>query len=349
VVPLLSGQLLSERRDGKVICHRGDGISIQGQYRDNPYDLIRFSESQLVGEKLKSNELPHVHETDFVNTVPAQYRELGEGDYAERITTEHQVSYCEGDDGWDHPQEGYAYMGRQYGHILFVEPNFRARRRIQAPEPVVEADPEFPTVGSKLRFTKAGFDLCEDSFGNPIPVGFEVAVTKSEPRNSYLQTTGSVSGQTFGFSGNWREGLELVTVDPVSGVTVLPKLGQKLRFKCDDPQNNDGPSGTIVEVLSIGAHHFRTDDNGFFTGNWQDCLELVDEAPADERKPSGVEARVCEDIARRQRTGMDKYGTTVEDNPLELRQWLNHAYEECLDQAVYLKRAIEILTGKEPS
>jgi len=37
---------------------------------------------------------------------------------------------------------------------------------------------------------------------------------------------------------------------------------------------------------------------------------------------------------------MKKYGVSVADNPLDLRQWLNHAYEECLDQAVYLKRAM---------
>ena len=50
---------------------------------------------------------------------------------------------------------------------------------------------------------------------------------------------------------------------------------------------------------------------------------------------------MCEDIARRQSVGMAKYGTTVEQNPLTLKEWLQHAYEETLDKAVYLKRAIE--------
>jgi hypothetical protein len=59
-----------------------------------------------------------------------------------------------------------------------------------------------------------------------------------------------------------------------------------------------------------------------------------------ETQPTGIEAEVCRDIARRQQVGIAKYGTTVADNPLELRQWLQHAYEECLDQAVYLRRAI---------
>lgn len=56
---------------------------------------------------------------------------------------------------------------------------------------------------------------------------------------------------------------------------------------------------------------------------------------------TGTEAEVCKDIAERQQRGIAKYGTTVRDNPLALRQWLQHALEECLDQAIYLKRAIE--------
>ena len=58
-------------------------------------------------------------------------------------------------------------------------------------------------------------------------------------------------------------------------------------------------------------------------------------------EPTGIEAQVCADIAARQKKGIAKYGTTVEQNPANLAQWLQHAYEECLDQAVYLRRAIE--------
>lgn len=61
-------------------------------------------------------------------------------------------------------------------------------------------------------------------------------------------------------------------------------------------------------------------------------------------EPTGIELEVCRDIAERQRKGISKYGTTVAENPLELREWLQHAYEEALDQAVYLKRAIQELT-----
>jgi len=58
-------------------------------------------------------------------------------------------------------------------------------------------------------------------------------------------------------------------------------------------------------------------------------------------RPTGIEAKVCADIARRQQLGISKYGTTVADNPLSHRQWLQHAYEEALDMAVYLRRAID--------
>lgn len=56
---------------------------------------------------------------------------------------------------------------------------------------------------------------------------------------------------------------------------------------------------------------------------------------------TGTEAKVCKDIAERQKLGLKKYGVSVSENPLSLRQWLEHAYQECLDQAIYLKRAME--------
>lgn len=57
-------------------------------------------------------------------------------------------------------------------------------------------------------------------------------------------------------------------------------------------------------------------------------------------KPTGIEAIVCEDIANRQQLGINKYNTTVADNNLSLREWLQHQYEELLDAAVYCRRAI---------
>jgi hypothetical protein len=63
--------------------------------------------------------------------------------------------------------------------------------------------------------------------------------------------------------------------------------------------------------------------------------------------PSGIESLVCDDIAKRQQVGIAKYGTTVAENPLTHAEWLQHAYEECLDMAVYLKRAMAEKGGEE--
>lgn len=77
--------------------------------------------------------------------------------------------------------------------------------------------------------------------------------------------------------------------------------------------------------------------------NWCSFGRLIRESvPA----TTGTEAAVCADIAARQALGISKYGTTVAQNPLELRSWLNHQYEELLDAAVYCKRAIQEIDKK---
>lgn len=58
---------------------------------------------------------------------------------------------------------------------------------------------------------------------------------------------------------------------------------------------------------------------------------------------SGIEAQVCRDIAARQKKGMQKYKMSVASNPAQLGKWLQHAYEETLDKAIYLKRAMREL------
>ena len=62
-----------------------------------------------------------------------------------------------------------------------------------------------------------------------------------------------------------------------------------------------------------------------------------------------TEALVCVDIRYRQQLGLNKYGTTVAQNPLELRQWVQHAYEESLDKSIYLKRILQELDSLEGS
>lgn len=52
-----------------------------------------------------------------------------------------------------------------------------------------------------------------------------------------------------------------------------------------------------------------------------------------------VEA-VCNDLNYRSSVGIKKYGTTLDRDDYQLKDWLQHAYEETLDNANYLKAAL---------
>lgn len=87
--------------------------------------------------------------------------------------------------------------------------------------------------------------------------------------------------------------------------------------------------GSTTKIPRLRIEHTTSTDQAVTsatrtrTGGFIDCEQLV-----------------CRDIMQRQQKGIEKYGTTVAANPLSMKQWLQHAYEECLDQAIYLKRAI---------
>ena len=56
---------------------------------------------------------------------------------------------------------------------------------------------------------------------------------------------------------------------------------------------------------------------------------------------------VREDLKQRSQRGIEKYGVTLDRDDLDLKDWLQHAYEETLDKALYLKRAIKELDNNE--
>ena len=55
------------------------------------------------------------------------------------------------------------------------------------------------------------------------------------------------------------------------------------------------------------------------------------------QKDSIVES-VIKDISERAEVGLKKYNTTMDREDLISSDWVQHAYEECLDMALYLKR-----------
>ena len=55
-----------------------------------------------------------------------------------------------------------------------------------------------------------------------------------------------------------------------------------------------------------------------------------------------VEDLVCK-FRRRSLVGIQKYGTTLDENNLSLKQWVQHTQEELMDASLYLNKIIMVL------
>ena len=53
---------------------------------------------------------------------------------------------------------------------------------------------------------------------------------------------------------------------------------------------------------------------------------------------SDIYKEVITDLISREKMGRMKYGTTVDNANLSEKEWMQHAYEEALDFAIYLKK-----------
>lgn len=50
---------------------------------------------------------------------------------------------------------------------------------------------------------------------------------------------------------------------------------------------------------------------------------------------------IIDDLLIREDKGLKEYGTTMDRTDLSEHDWLQHAYEEALDLAIYLKKIIK--------
>jgi hypothetical protein len=50
---------------------------------------------------------------------------------------------------------------------------------------------------------------------------------------------------------------------------------------------------------------------------------------------------IIDDLLVREDKGLKEYGTTMDRTDLSEQDWLQHAYEEALDLAIYLKKIIK--------
>ena len=73
--------------------------------------------------------------------------------------------------------------------------------------------------------------------------------------------------------------------------------------------------------------------------------EEVQEMMSENQPPQPIKDTIVDevrkDLLRRSEVGIKKYNTTLDRTDLSHKEWLQHAYEEALDMALYLKRAIK--------
>lgn len=60
------------------------------------------------------------------------------------------------------------------------------------------------------------------------------------------------------------------------------------------------------------------------------------------KTPSNLLQSVIMDLKVREERGLETYGTTMDRTDLTQKEWLQHAYEEALDLALYLKKLMTI-------
>lgn len=89
---------------------------------------------------------------------------------------------------------------------------------------------------------------------------------------------------------------------------------------------------------------FITDDNKNTLHGWDSDIaeDFFKKLPRPPKQDPTVQS-VIKDLNERSQLGIKKYGTTLSYNNLTHKEWLQHAYEEALDMALYIKRAMEEL------
>ena len=57
-----------------------------------------------------------------------------------------------------------------------------------------------------------------------------------------------------------------------------------------------------------------------------------------ENKQDAIVNSVVNSYKRRSELGMRKYGTTLEENPIHVLEWLQHLQEELMDATLYIEK-----------
>lgn len=145
---------------------------------------------------------------------------------------------------------------------------------------------------------------------------------------------------------------------PTVDVTLPPMIYRKVSAPVADesanyvqsvPKPADRPNVVTLPYLEPHIPEYPFED-GLVPGS-EICIgetvigHVPDDSVSGRNEPCSdpiVEANVNM-LRNRSRVGVEKYGLTLADNRLKLRDWLQHALEETLDKANYLQRAIKAI------
>ena len=135
---------------------------------------------------------------------------------------------------------------------------------------------------------------------------------------------------------------------------MLPQKGIKYVCKISYNQYEQGKIYVCNQdgYLIVNGSNYRISDEVFFESYFyilNDDSLIIEPLTTFSKNLTKykIVLQVMNDLNDRSRVGVEKYGVTLERDDLSLKDWLHHAYEECLDQANYLKRAIIEIENKQ--
>lgn len=126
----------------------------------------------------------------------------------------------------------------------------------------------------------------------------------------------------------------------------ISQLPQELRIQalCYQKNSNKKEYSKITDNLIFAFDWADTLGEHDFWLKWHEKEFIMSKYKATYKVTTTdtIVLSVMEDLNSRSILGLKKYKTTLDREDLTRKQWLQHAYEECLDQANYLKKLISL-------
>lgn len=92
---------------------------------------------------------------------------------------------------------------------------------------------------------------------------------------------------------------------------------------------------TPIDWLENRIRHHLEDG---FKLSEKDLDVYLEEAKSIKRFQDPIVERVVNKFDARSKVGIDKYGTTLDENKATLVEWLNHLQEELMDATLYIQK-----------